>query len=203
MATITPTTPTFTQVQAPVVLASGTTLGTVNTLDLKGKWGAYLHVRIGRRVTTALTRSAYVAVRKTDDNTQVLPSNTYDRLSSTAAAGASSTVSSGGASGTNQVTVASGTGFAAGDVICLHSDDTAASRVEWARVIDVTSATLTVDRNFRTSHNSGDRVTNGADVFAPLWLPGGDVYEITLVNNSGQSVLAAADAEVWDSVTST
>lgn len=202
MAVITPTTPTFTAVLAPVVLASGTTLGaTPGTLDLRTSLGAILNVRIGRRVATALTRSGYVLSRRTNNGNSVLPTLDYSRYSGTVAA-ASSTVSSGGASGSNQVVLASGTGFAAGDVICLHSDDTSALRVEWARVIDVTSATLTVDRNFRTSHSSADRVTNQADMFSGLWLPGGDIWEVQHVNNSGQSLLFAIDAEIHPSYTS-
>ena len=176
MATIfTPTPGTFTNLVPATSLASGTTLGTLATLDLTGKIGAYLYPRIGRNAATALTRSGYLAVRPSGKSSTVLVSSVYDLVSSTVAA-AASTVASGGASGANQVTLASGTGFAAGDVVCLQL---AAARLEFARVIDVTGAVLTVDRNFRTSHSASDVVTNQSDTWGRVWLPGDEIYEVT------------------------
>jgi hypothetical protein len=200
---VTPTTPTFLS-PAPVpavVLATGDTLGTVYTLDLKTKKGAQLFVMVGRRLNTALTRSAFVICRRTDNNALVVPFSAYDTetISSTTAA-ASTTVSSGGASGTNTVTVASASGFAVGNLICLHSDDTAASRVEFAKIHAISGSVLTVDRNFRTSHNSADRVTNLATV-RTLFLPGGDIWEIYAANNSGQSLVFLVEGYTLDSDT--
>lgn len=200
MATITPTSPTFTQIEAPVVIATGNK-GTLRTLDLKSKWGAWVLVRIGRRVGTALTRAAYVSIRKTDNDTIVFPNTLRDCISQIAAA-QSNTVSSGGSSGSDTVTLTSATGFAIGDTICLHSDDTNASRVEFARVTNIATNQLTVERNFRTSHNANDRVTSLADVFE-VWLPGGDLYELCCINTSGQSVVFAIDAIEYVSDTST
>lgn len=191
MATVTPTSPTFTAVEAAVVVASGSA-GTLRTLDLKTKFGAWLLVRIGRRAATALTRSGYVSVRRSDNDAVVLPNTNRDCVSQTAAA-QSNTVASGGSSGSDTVTLTSATGFAVGDTICLHSDDTSANRVEFARVVSISSNTLTVERNFRTSHNANDRVTSLADVFE-VWLPGGDIYEIRCINNSGQALVFVVDA---------
>lgn len=204
-ATTTPTTPTFLS-PAPipaVVLASGDTLGVRYTLDLKGKKGALLFVRVGRRLNTALTRSGWVICRRTDNDALVHPFSAYDTetFSSTTAA-ASSTVSSGGGSGTNTVTLVSATGFAIGDLICLHPDDTAAERVEFARIHAIASNTLTVDRAFRVSHNSADRVTNLATL-RTIWVPGGDVWEIYAANNSGQSLLYHVEGYTEDSDTTT
>lgn len=191
-ATTVPTTPTFLSPAPipPVVLASGDTLGTRYTLDLRTSRGAWLFPRIGRRVATALTRSAWVICRRTDNDGLVHSStmNDIETISSTTAA-ASQTVSSGGASGTNTVTLSAGTGFAVGDQICLHSDNTLAERVEFARVLSVSGAVIGVDRAFRVSHNSGDRVTNLATVASPMFLTGGDQWEIYAANNSGQSLV--------------
>lgn len=200
---ISPTTPTYLS-PAPVpdvVLASGDTLGTVYTLDLKTKKGAVLFVGIGRRLNTALTRNGRLICRRTRDNAIVQPFSAYDTdtVNSTVAA-ASTTVSSGGASGSNTVTVASASGFAVGDLICLHSDDTNADRVEFACIHGISGSVLTVDRNFRVSHNSSDRVTNLATV-RTVFLPGGDIWEIYAANNSGQSLVYRVEGYTLDSDT--
>lgn len=203
MATANPSTPTFSQVLLQV-LASGTTLGTKYTLDLKTKFGAFVVPMIGRRAATALTRPGYVAIRRThnEDASNQIPSTFFDFVSSIAAV-TSNTVSSGGAAGTNTCVLTSGTGFAAEQWACLHSDDTNANRVEFVRLIDLTTNTIAVDRNFKVSHNASDRITNGADVSGPIWLPGGDVYEIGAVNNSGQSLVFQVLAQTYDSDTIT
>lgn len=202
MATITPTTPSFLSPDpVPVAVLTAGTIGTAYSLDLRGKWGAWLYARIGRRVATALTRSAYVAVRTTDDTLIIHPGTAYDRPSGVAAA-ASTTVASGGASGANTVVLTSASSFAVGDTICLHSDDSSANRVEFARIVSISSNTLTVERNFLVSHSAADRVTTQADVFDRLWLPGGDQYSILPVNNSGQDLVFHVAGATFDSVTS-
>ncbi len=191
MSTITKTTPTFSQVEAPVVIATGS-LGTLRTLDLRNKTGAWVYARMGRRAATALSRSAYVAIRASDNDAVVLPNPMFDAISQTAAA-QSNTLSAAASIGDGTCVLTSATGFAVGDTICLHSDDTAASRVEFARIVAIATNTLTLERGFRSAHNSGDRVTSLADV-SSIWLPGGDLYEIRCINNSGQGIVFAVDA---------
>lgn len=198
--TVTRTSPTFSQIEAPVVLASGTN-GTLRSLDLKTKFGAWIYVRMGRRAATALTRSAYVAIRRTRDDAIVLPMQTYDAVSQTATA-QSNTLSAGASIGDETITLTSATGFAIGDTICLHSDDSAANRVEFARIVNIATNTLTLERGLRAAHNSGDRVTSLADV-VQIYVPGGDHYGIRCINNSGQAMVFAVDAVVDDSETIT
>ena len=190
MALITKTNPTYTQIEAPVVIASGS-LGTLRTLNLKTKFGAWLYVRMGRRVATALTRSAYVAIRRTDNDSLVLPNQMFDAISQTATA-QSNTLSANTAVGDGTCTLTSATGFAIGDTICLHSDDTNAQRVEFARIVSIATNTLTLERNMLVAHTSADRVTSLADVQS-IWLPGNETYEIRCINNSGQSMVFAID----------
>jgi hypothetical protein len=190
MALITKTNPTYTQVEAPVVIASGS-LGTLRTLNLKTKFGAWLYVRMGRRVATALTRSAYVAIRRTDNDSLVLPNQMFDAISQTAVA-QSNTLSANTAVGDGTCVLTSATGFAVGDTICLHSDDTNAQRVEFARIVSIATNTLTLERNMLVAHTSADRVTSLADVQS-IWLPGNETYEIRCINNSGQSMVFAID----------
>lgn len=192
-ATTAPTTPTYLSPAPipPVVLASGDTLGTRYTLDLRTSRGAWLFPRIGRRVATALTRSAWIICRRTDNDGLVHSStmNDIETFASTTA-GATGTVSSGGAINTNTVTLTGVTGtFNPGDQICLHRDNTSAERLEFARILSVSGSTIAVDRAFRITHEATDRVTNLATVASPMFLTGGDQWEIYAANNSGQSLV--------------
>ncbi len=199
--TITPTVPTFQSQIAVAAFATGAAPGTKTTLDLTTKKGAILYCRIGRAVATALTRAAYIAIRRTVNNTVVNPANNYDFISSITAVNAT-TVSSGGASASTSMVLGAGTGFAAGQIgfSCLSATD--ATRAEWFQITDLATATITVDRAFRVSHSASDIVTWGADV-GVVPLPGGDVWDITPVNNSGQAVIMAVDAAVFPSDTVT
>jgi hypothetical protein len=190
-AVVTKTAPTFSVIESPVVIASGS-VGTNRTLDLKTSIGAWLYIRMGRRLGTALNRAAYVLVRRSGNDTLVLPMQTFDVISQIAAA-QSTTVSTAAAIGDQTVVLAAIGTFAIGDTICLHSDDTNANRVEFARIINIASTTITVERPFRTAHSGGDRVTNLADV-RQVYIPGGDIYEIRCINTSGQSIVFAVDA---------
>jgi hypothetical protein len=193
MATITPTTPTFTQVIAPVVVTNGN-LGTRTTLDLTTKRGAYLYGRIGRRTTTALTRSGYIAVRPTNNTSLSLPGSRFDLVSSIAAA-ISTTLNGAVSAAATTYVLTSATSFAIGDVLCLHSDDTNANRVEFSKVAGISSNTITPDFSIAIAHNNADRVTTQGDVFAS-YIPGGDIYEIRAVNPSGQDLVFALDVVV-------
>ena len=196
--TFTPTAPTFTQILAATSFSSSATPNTTYVLDLTVKFNAKLFFRIGRNVGTALTRSAYFAVRPTGNASYMIPATTYDFNSSTAAVNAT-TVSSGGASGATTMVLASGTGYAAGQICCTQL---AGARCEFFGITDLTSATITIDRStgFYTSHNASDVVTNGADV-GWIVLPQGDKYEITPINNSGYTVIMACDASIYASDT--
>lgn len=200
MGTVFPTTPTYTQVLAPTSYSSQAAPRATIPLNLQGKFGATLLVRIGRDAATALTRAGYLAARRTDNDTLVMPNSTRDCVSSTAAVN-QTTVSSGGGSGATTVTVGSGTGYAAGQNVLLQL---AGERAEFVTITDATSNVLTIDRStgFRVGHNASDRVTNGADVFE-IYLPGGDIWELTPVNNSGQTLIFAVDAIIDDTLTTT
>lgn len=189
MSVVTPTSPTESQLLAPTSYASSATPGTRIDLDLRGKWGANLTIKIGRNAASALTRAAEMQIRKVL-NSVASPNQNYDCISSIAAVNAT-TVSSGGASGAATMVLASGTGFASGQ-LCLAQ--LAAARAEWFTIDDLATATITNSRGggFTVTHNASDVVTNGADVFN-VWLPGNTQYEITPVNNSGQTVVMAID----------
>jgi hypothetical protein len=198
--TFTPTTYTLTQVLAATSYATGTTPNTTLTLDLRTAFGARLYCRIGRNAATALTRAAYFAIRRSgwtgSVQTYLDAGTAYDFISSIAAVNAT-TVSSGGASGATTMTLASGTGFAAQQTCCAQL---AGARCEFFTIDNLTTATITMDDSagFLVTHNASDVVTNGADC-GWVWLPGGDIYRITPVNNSGQTCVFACDAQIYPS----
>jgi hypothetical protein len=185
MATVTRTLPDFsTTVQAPIVLATGSA-GTPVKINLKEKRGATFLVRIGRRVVTALTRGGYVMIRNTKNDTVVSNSQRYDVISQIATAVAP-TVSSGGAVGTNTVTLSNTSGINIGDILCFHT--ATPDRVEFHRVFGVATPVITTEQNFLVSHNSGDVVTNFADD-RTMYVEGGDIMYVNCMNNSGQSLV--------------
>jgi len=191
MATVTKTSPTFTQVYAPAILADSS-LGTLQTLDLTTKIGATLLVFIGRRAATTPTRAGYVAIRNSDNNTVVFPSQVFDIVgqgSTTAAA--ATTLSANAASGASTIAITSATGFAVGDTICLS--ESSGVRLQFARVAGLSGTTLTLERNLRAASNSGDTVTNLADA-RRIYIPGGDIYEIRTVNFSGLALVFEVEA---------
>lgn len=201
MSLVTPTTPTIVSAPVPAVVLATATVGTRSTLDLRTAWGAWVFVRIGRRVVTALTVAARVVIRPTiNGDTIIHPGQSMDRVSSTAAAGAKTTLSGATSIGAQSIPLTSATGFAAGDIICLHSDDTSAARVEFARVSSVSGSNLIPDSPLKLAHSSADACSNGADVFARMFIPGGSTYEIFAENGaSGQSLVFEVQAQTYPS----
>lgn len=198
MAVATPTAPTFTSIIAAAMFATAATPGTTVQLDLTTKYGAWVYGRIGRQSATALTRAARVNIRPTDNNTILHPAQAYDLVSSIAAVNAT-TISASTSVGATSCLLTTSTGFLDNQTICFATS----GRLEFAYSTDMTTSTLTFDRStgLRIAHTNGDTITNGSDVFPRVWLPGGDIYEFTPVNNSGQTVVIAVDAAVYASDT--
>lgn len=197
MPTISPSTPTAVSPD-PVpaaVLATGN-LGTRTTLDLRGKVGFWVYRMIGRRTATALTRSARINIRTTYNDTMVHPAQAADAVSAIAAVSAT-TVGSNTTIGATTFTVASASGFAIGDTVCLS--DSGGARIEFCRIANISGTTFTVDEPLKAAHNSGDAVTNGADVWDRVFLEGGDVYSFRAENISGQDVVVCCRAQTYDS----
>jgi hypothetical protein len=200
MSLVTPTTPTVVTAPIPAAVLATATLGTRSTLDLRTKWGAWVYPRIGRRAATALTVACRIVIRRTFNNDATLHvSQSLDRVSSTAAVIAT-TLNGNTSIGATTAVLTSGTSFAAGDIVCLS--DASATEVEFARVSSISTNTLTFDAPLKLAHTSGIAVTNGADVFAPVFLAGGATYEFRADNGaSGQSVVFELLAATYDSDT--
>ena len=184
MATVNPVYTDAVSIIAAAVLARGST--TRGTIDLRSEFGAFAFCKLGRGGTTALTNGVDVLFRRVLNNDgasagAVHPAGMPALLSSTVAA-ASTTVSSDSNSGQAVLTVASGTGIAAGDILCIQDSGGGVTRLEWQRVSKISGGTITLDRNLTFTHTAAqaDTVRNKADVFAPIWLPGGSLWECVL-----------------------
>lgn len=205
MATLTPTTPGVSTVVTAANLARGSVSRT--TFDWRTKFGGWLMIRIGRQGTTALTNGINIVVRPTHNNDAVIqPGPVFEALSQTAAAASTTISGSDSNSGQAAVNIASITGFAAGDYICLVDASYTPSRLEWCRVSKTSGSVITVDSNLKNSHTTGqaDRVNSKSDCWT-VWIQGGAVYEIIFDygdDSAGESVTIEALAETVDSYTS-
>lgn len=204
-STITPTGYTFTTVLAPTSYATSVTPNTTQTLDLTTKWGAFVFPMIGRNAATVFSSqaTAYWGIRRSfnSSSTVRLPQNNYDFPASTAAVNATTVGLGGWTAGTTVGLLTSGTGFASKQTLLAQL---AAARPEFFQVDSLVTNTVTIDDSagFLVTHNAADTVTNGCDVGA-IWLPGGDVWRLTPVNNSAVTLVMACYAEVYASDTST
>lgn len=208
-------TPSFTDnvsVVAAAVLAKGAT--SRGTLDLRAKFGAYLMVKMGRGGTTALTNVPHVLIRRVINNDTAAAGGVHpfflDLPASATTAANSTTIGNADANiGQAVVTVASTTGFVAGQLICIQDAGGGVTRLEWQRVSKVTggaNGTLTLDRNLQYTHTSVgvDTVRNQADVFAPVWLAGGSLWEVIFdygAEAAAESITVSALAQTYDSDT--
>lgn len=193
---------------AAQVLARGSTVR--GTLDIRSKFGAYLFLKLGRGGTTALTNGVDVMARRLVGNAAATvgyenPAGTPALLSQNAAA-SGTTVSTDSNSGQAALNVASITGFAAGDIIAIQDSGGGVTRLEYHRVSKTATGILTLDRNLVFTHTAAqaDTVRNKADVWAPLWLPGGALWEVIFDygdDAAGESVTVQALAQTYDSET--
>ena len=173
------------------------------TLDLRTKFGAYLFARHGRAGTTALTAGVQFRVNRVPSNNAVEhPSSLAPLGPGLTAAANSTTVNVDSASGQRTLQVVSSTGFLAGHYILIGGGT---AREEWARVARIPGATsMVLDRNLKFAHTAAqaDTVRNQADIYPPVWLPGGSVYEIIAdyeASTTGDNNRVEVLAQTYDS----
>jgi flagellar capping protein FliD len=149
-----------------------------------------------------LSYQAYIAIRRSYSSSSTIrcPQSQYDFISSTAVAN-KTTLNGNVLAGAATATLTSGTGFTAAGNYCMSNGS---SRVEFFTVTGQSANVITIDdsNGFKIAHTSGDAVADNADV-GSIWLPGGDLWYVTPVNNSGQTVImgAYADIDVGDTAT--
>jgi hypothetical protein len=199
MASVTPVWADNVSVVASTNLARGSTVR--GTIDLSAKFGAWLFVRIARGGTAALTNGIDVLIRRLF-NSVVHPGSLVP-LNSGFTAASATTVNADSASGQQALNVASITGFAAGDIICINQGG---AREEWARVSKTAAGVLTLDDDLQFTHTAAqaDTVRNQAFTPPPIWLPGGAVYEVIFDygdDSAGDTAQVMAVAQRYDSDT--
>ena len=82
--------------------------------------------------------------------------------------------------------------MAVGDIVSLHTTGSAAN-FELARIFAINGSVITWEEPLKVAHANGDSVINAGDAFN-VWLPGGDVWELCFLNNSGQALVVQIDA---------
>ncbi len=205
MPSITPSwTDTATNIVAIASLARNAVVS--GTIDLRSKFGAFLFICVGKTGTTALTNGVEVRVNRTINNNGRGHPSSHAALGPGAfAAAQSTTVNADSASGQNILNVASTTSWAQGDYLLIVETGGGFTRAEWARVARVTDAThLLLDRNLQFTHTAAqaDTVRNKADIYSPVWCPGGSVYEVIFDygdDAAGDSVIVECTAQTYDS----
>lgn len=209
MGTITPNNDNVETVLSDQVLTSGNYVR--GTIDLKDKVGAYLYAAIGRGVTTALTNGVDLLVRPVAGNNAIThPAPTPQSRRSQTAACNRTTLSAGTSPNDTTFGVASATGLAADDFMCLWgtasdpsglANAAALSALEFVHISKISGTTLTPDAPLRTTQPSGAYVTDGADVFPRIWLEGGCVWEVIFDfgdDSAGGPVAVRALAHTYD-----
>ena len=207
--TVTPVWTDAVVVVAPtLVSAAGASVR--GTIDLRGKFGMRLFCKIGRLATTVLAAPINVYVRPVLNNGVVgtnIPFThpTGPTFQSQIAVTVCPTVATTAAAGDKTLVLSSGTSMAAGDVICISdSGGTTFARTEFKIVSKVATATLTLESGLDYAHTSGqaDIVSRLADVFTPIILPGGSLYEVIFDYSgsaTGGDVVVMAHAQRYDS----
>lgn len=198
-------TPTWTESALVTINTLARNAVSRTTLDLRAKFGAYVLARIGRGGTTALTNGVDFICRRTYNNdAEIFPAGLPAFRGESVAANGTTCAASGNTAPVTSLTVASTTGYAAGDLICIQDNATPTGLTEWARVARVTSATvLLLDAPTKNSHNStAHTVRNKADAWA-VYLEGGALWEIIVDygdDTAGESITLEVVAQTNDSI---
>jgi len=179
------------------------------TLDLRTKHGARLFVKLGRLTTTALAAAVNIYVRPVFNNGTA---GSFPAIHPTSAVFQSQiavtvvpTVATTASAAAKTLILSAGTSIVEGDVICISdSGGTTFGRTEFNIVSKVATATLTLVNGLEYTHTSAqaDLVSRLADVFTPINLPGGSLYEVIIDYSrsvTGGDIAVMAHAQTYDS----
>jgi len=174
------------------------------TWDLRTKRGGFLFVRMGRKGAAAPSAAIKTFLRRVPNNAS--PGGNHPALAlalpdTNTAAGAATTVSADSLAGQNILSVASITGFALGDLVCIY--DGAYTRLEFGRVSAIGASWLVLDAPLGYSHTAaqGDAVTRLAELPPPVWLMGGSLWELIVdygAAASGSDYVVQALGQTYD-----
>lgn len=149
------------------VAASSVVVGTA--VDVSTKMGGLVYIRFGRRIATAGGAGANIRI---EASFAASGDNTWFPIAifTTAFAACSDEAVSGTVgSGTNVITVASTTGFAAGDLIFI--DNSTIGNSEWGRVKSISAnVSVTIEDNL-VNAQTGATIYDSAEIYAPILIP--------------------------------
>ncbi len=208
--TITPTWTDAVVVIAPtLVSAAGASVR--GTIDLRANFGAMLFCKIGRLQTTVLAAPINVYVRRVLNNGATGSNLPYTHpigpvFQSQIAVTVCPTVATNNqAAGSKSLDVSAGTSIVSGDIICISdSGGTTFTRTEFQTVSKVSTNNLTLVEGLNYAHTTAqaDIVSRLADVFTPIPLTGGSLYEVIFdygPSATGGNVVVMAHAQTYNS----
>lgn len=185
----------FNTVIAGQTLANGSTLAPL-LVDLRNADSAVFHVLIGRRNTTAPTAEMRVQIRRTQNDTQVIPGRTFDVTNQSPTTAANQTTTTQAQSvGDTTIVVLSATGFAVGDVICISAAAGGTGTHQWADIIAISGTTFTLAEPLKAAVANADRVANFGTCISQT-VEGGDQMRVRVRNNTGQEMAVAVFVEI-------
>ena len=185
----------FNTVIAGQTLANGSTLAPT-LVDLRNAESAVFHVFIGRRNTTAPTAEMRVQIRRTLNDTVVIPGRTFDVTNQSPTTAANQTTTTQAQSvGDTFIIVNSATGFAVGDVICISAAAGGTGTHQWADIIAISGTTFTLAEPLKSAVASADRVANFG-TYIPQTVEGGDQIRVRVRNGTGQEMAVAVFVEI-------
>lgn len=190
----------LTKVQQTTLLAivstasNSVTVGTA--VDVSTYYGADVRIRMGRGTSSAFTVGPKVRIEGTYDASSPTADQWVTLAEFQMAIGASiasQAFAGAEAAGQTVLTLAAGTNFAAGDYIFIHDNTLASS--EWARVVSVSGADITIEEATVNAHDASDTARDQAEQYRAL-LDLTSIQAIRLVVDgagSGQAVVCAAE----------
>ena len=210
MAVITPVWTDGIVVVPPTKLSAGGAGWVRGTIDLRGKNGAYLFAKLGRLTAVVLATPIDVYVRRVLNNGVVNTNLPFTHPSapyflSQVAVSTATTVSTNAVAGDKTLVLAAGAGFVKGDAICISDSGLASfGRTEFNIVSKLVTNTLTLANPLNYDHTAAqaDVVTRLADVWAPIPLQSGSLYEVIFdyqVSATGGDIVVMAHAQTYDS----
>lgn len=144
-----------------------------SAIDVSGKMGGLIHIRLGRRSATAAGAGVNIRLESShlaSGNNSWFP---FAIISSNFAACEAEAVNGTVNSGTNVITVASTTNLTIGDLIYIDNGTIANS--EWARIKSiVTNTSVTIEDNL-VNAQTGATLYDSAEIFQPIEIPQGAV----------------------------
>ena len=137
-------------------------------IDVSGKFGAQIHVKLGRTIGSALTNEVLFrleASAKSSANDEWYPIYTWTSASGKTTANSTTVSDAAFNAGDTTFVIASATGITAGDILYVRETGTPANS-EWVRVASMSGTTVTVEEAVTRSHTNGIAVTDYGEMFS-------------------------------------